>query len=367
MKIIPISRPYLGNLEKDYCNDAINSNWISSSGYYVKKFENEFSKFNGSKFSTSVSNGSVALILALKALNISYGDEVLVPDLTFVASINSIIHVGAKPVIVNVNLENWTIDVEDIKRKITKKTKAIIVVHLYGSVVDIKSLKKIFKNKKIKIIEDCAEAHGAKYKKINVGNFSDISCFSFFANKIFSTGEGGICLTNNKQLFKRLQLLRNQGLSQKTKYLPLDIGFNFRMTNIQAAIGYAQIKRSKKILSDRERIKKKYDQFLLSVRHKIIKQKNFHNSNNVNWIYTIIIKNTNVLKLQKYLDKKKIETRPIFFPFSENKIYKKYYKSRMSSKNAKFIHKYGISLPTYYGLKNKEIKYICDQIIKFFK
>ena len=174
-------------------------------------------------------------------------------------------------------------------------------------------------------------------------------------------------MTNNKQLFKRLQLLRNQGLSQKTKYLPLDIGFNFRMTNIQAAIGYAQIKRSKKILSDRERIKKKYDQFLLSVRHKIIKQKNFHNSNNVNWIYTIIIKNTNVLKLQKYLDKKKIETSPIFFPFSENKIYKKYYKSRMSSKNAKFIHKYGISLPTYYGLKNKEIKYICDQIIKFFK
>ncbi|MDC0446224.1 DegT/DnrJ/EryC1/StrS family aminotransferase [Candidatus Pelagibacter sp.] len=368
MNKIPISRPNLGKLEKSNSFDAINSSWISSSGSYVKKFENQFSKFNGTKFSISVSNGSVALILALKALKISRGDEVIVPDLTFVASINSIIHAGATPVIANVNLSNWTLDEKDIEKKISSKTKAIIIVHLYGSVANIKKIQKIAKKKKIKIIEDSAEAHGAKYRDKNVGNFSDISCFSFFANKIFSTGEGGICATNNKKLYDRLMLLRNQGLSQKIKYFPIDVGFNFRMTNIQAAIGCAQISRHKEILRDRERIKKNYDKFLFQIKDKIILQKPFQNSHDVNWIYTIIIKNIDIIKLQKYLDIKKIETRPIFFPLSKNKIFKKYYKKQIKpSQNSSFIHKFGISLPTFFGLKKKQIKYICDQIINFTK
>ena len=363
---IPVSRPNLSKLEKKYSIDAINSTWISSSGKYVRKFEEEFSKFNGTKYSVSVSNGSVALILALKALKISNGDEVIVPDLTFVACINSIIHVGATPVIADVNIKNWTICEKDIESKITKKTKAIIIVHVYGNVANINLIRKLAKKNKIKIIEDCAESHGAHYNKKKVGNFSEISCFSFFANKIFSTGEGGICATNNRKLYDRLILLRNQGLSKKIKYFPVDIGFNFRMTNIQAAIGYAQLLRYQEILDDRLRIKKIYEECLSSLNNKIEKPSEFWNSNNVNWIYTIILKDINVRGLQKYLKKKKIETRPVFFPFSKNKLFIKFYKKKnKSNQNSIFIHKYGISLPTYFGLKNKLIKYISDEIINF--
>ena len=366
MSLIPISRPNLGKLEKKYSINAINSTWISSSGKYVKKFENQFSKFNGTKYSLSVSNGSVALILALKALEISNGDEVIVPDLTFVACINSIIHVGATPVIVDVNSRNWTIDVKDIEKKLTKKTKAILVVHVYGNVANIKLIKKLAKKNNLKIIEDCAEAHGAKYKKKNVGNSSEISCFSFFANKIFSTGEGGICATNNRKIYNRLLLLRDQGLSKNIKYFPIDIGFNFRMTNIQAAIGYAQLLRYQEILEDRLRIKKKYDEYLSSINNIIEKSSSLQNSKNVNWIYTIILKNLNINGLQRYLKKKHIETRPVFFPFSKNKLFKKYYKKKNKSyQNSIFIHKFGISLPTFFGLKNRTIKYICNEIIKY--
>ena len=187
---IPISRPYIDKTVKYNLHNAIKSTWISSQGKYIGLFEKTFSKFNSTKYCVAVSNGSVALILALKALDIKYGDEVIVPNVTFSATINSIVNIGAIPVLADINKTNWTIDAEKIEKKITKKTKAIIVVHLYGNVAHISKIRKLSSKYNLKIIEDCAEAHGATYKNNKVGNFSDLGCFSFYGNKIFTTGEG---------------------------------------------------------------------------------------------------------------------------------------------------------------------------------
>lgn len=371
MKNIPIAKPYLSLEEKKYINDAVNSNWISSQGKFIKKFEKKFCQFNKTKFSVAVPNGSLALLLALKAIDIKAGDEVIVPNLTFSATINAIIFAGAIPVIVDVKKDSWTIDPIEIKNKISKKTKAIIIVHLYGNVADIKSLKKIKKDKDIKIIEDCAEAHGAEYNGRKVGSFFDVGTFSFYANKIFTTGEGGICCTNNKKIFQKLILLKNQGLRNKSsipnykKYYCYDYGLNFRMTNLQAAIGYGQLKNAKKILKDRERItqiynKKLYKNKFISLR-KIDKK-----TKPVNWIYTVMVKKK-LNGLMSYLNKKGIETRPVFYPFNKTNIYKKYIKrGNKDFHNSLIFFKKGLSLPTYYGIKLSEIDYICKSINKFF-
>ena len=370
MKRIPISKPYLDISAKKNLYKAIESTWISSQGKYLGLFEKSFSKFNSTKYSLAVSNGSVALILSLKALDIKYGDEVIVPNITFSATINSIINVGAKPVLVDINNTNWTIDSELIEKKITKKTKAIIVVHLYGNIVNLSIIKRLAKKYKLKIIEDCAEAHGATYNGKKVGNFSDIGCFSFYGNKIFTTGEGGICCTNKKKIFKKLKILRDQGLDTKKfnnlsdkKYYCNDYGFNFRMTNLQAAIGFSQIKRATQILNERKLIFKLYKKYL-SKNIFISYPKNDRASIPVNWLFTFTIKKK-ISNLMKFLDKYGIETRPIFYPFNKTKIYKKFLNKNDKYTNSENFFKFGISLPTYNGIKKKEINYICDKINKF--
>ena len=367
----PVSKPFITFKEKKKVKEVLESNWISSRGKYIKLFENAFCKFNKTKYSVSVCNGSVALILALKALKISSGDEVIIPNITFSATVNSVINVGAKPVFVDIRNDNWTIDTKKIEKKITKKTKAIIIVHVYGQVVDIERLIKIKKKYNLKVIEDCAESHGAKYKGKNVGNFSDISCFSFFANKIFTSGEGGMCCTNTNAIHKKLILLKNQGLSSSIKknfditkrFLCADYGFNFRMTNIQAAIGYTQLLNDKKILKNRKQIKSYYLKFL-STNQYVTFPKAIKYSESVNWLFTITIKK-NIKKLMKHLEYNYIETRPIFYPFDKSQIFKKYVNKKDCFKNSHYFFNNGISLPTYNGLRKKDIYYICKTINQF--
>ncbi len=370
MKRIPISKPYLDLSAKKNLYKAIKSNWISSQGKYISLFEESFSKFNSTRYSIAVSNGSVALILALKALDIKYGDEVIVPNITFSATINSIINVGAKPVLVDINDTNWTIDTEEIEKKINKKTKAIIIVHLYGNVVHLNKIKKLSKKYKLKVIEDCAEAHGAKYNGTKVGNFSDIGCFSFYGNKIFTTGEGGICCTNKIKIFKKLKILRDQGLDLKKfnnlsskKYYCNDYGFNFRMTNLQAAIGFSQLQKAGKILYERKKIENLYKNYLSKNKY-ISFSENENNAVPVNWLFTIIIKKK-IDQLIKFLNQYGIESRPIFYPFNKTKIFKKFLYKDKKFTNSESLFRNGISLPTYNGIKKKEIKYICDIINKF--
>ncbi len=364
--IVPIAKPFVGPLEKKFSKRAIDSGWISSNGKYIEKFESEINKKLNAKNSVSCSNGTVALYMALKALGVGVGDEVIVPDVSFTATINSVINVGAKPIISEIDYDNWCIDPKKIIEKITKRTKAIICVHLYGNPCDMKQLIKIKKDYNLFLIEDAAEAFGSKYQGKFTGTIGDIGCISFFGNKTISTGEGGCCITNNKSIYKKLLLIRNNGIKPKKKYFSFFPGLNFRMTNIQAAIGCAQLKNIKYFYKKRATIENFYNQELKNFRG-FGRQKMFSESSKVEWLYTLTFKNCKIVSLIRYLKKNKIETRRVFYPFHQMKIYEKYIPKKFDGSNSIFIFKNGISLPTYYELKNTDLKKIVSKISMFFK
>lgn len=361
---IPVAKPHVGYYEKKFSKDAIDGGWISSNGKYLKKFEKEINKKLKSKNCVACSNGTVALVMALQALGVGNGDEVIVPDLSFSATINAVINVGARPVISEVDKETWCIDPKKILNKINKKTKAIICVHLYGNPCDMKELIKIKKKYKLFLIEDAAESFGSTYKNKYTGTIGDIGCISFFGNKTISTGEGGCCVTNSRKFYKKLLLTRNNGLNEKKKYFSIFPGLNFKITNIQSAIGYGQLKKLSQFIKKRDFIEKIYDGYFL---HKpnFSRQKILKENRKVEWLYTLIIKRCNIQKLIKFLEKNSIETRRIFYPFHQMPIYKKYVPRKFDKTNSNYIFDYGISLPTFFDLKKKEIKKVIEKINKY--
>ncbi len=253
---IPVACPDIGPEEEQLVLEAIRSKWISSQGPYVKEFERRFAKWLGIKHAIAVSNGTVALHLALLALNIKQGDEIIVPDLTFASPANMVILTGAKPVFVDVSREYWCIDPRDLKRNITSRTKAIIVVHLYGHPADMDEILEIAHENNLYVIEDSAEAHGAEYKGRKVGSIGDIGTFSFYGNKVITTGEGGMIVTNNKNIAEKIRLMRDHGM--KPRYWHIVLGFNYRMTNLQAAIGLAQLSKIDRLIKRKREIAKIY-------------------------------------------------------------------------------------------------------------
>ena len=248
---IPVYKPSFDDKESKLVNEALNSSWISSKGKFINQFEKEFSKYTGISNSHSVTNGTVALHLALLALGIGKNNEVIVPSLTYIASVNCIKYTGAIPVFVDSD-SYWQASICDIEKKITKNTKAIIVVHLYGFAAHIEEIRKIANKHNIFLIEDCAEAIGTKVKDMHVGNFSDISTFSFYGNKTITTGEGGMVCTNNEFLAKKIYQLKTQGLASGKEYWHEIIGYNYRMTNLCAALGLAQINKVNKFLEKKK-------------------------------------------------------------------------------------------------------------------
>lgn len=362
----PIVNLKIDNNEINNVIDAMKSGWISSAGSYVRQFEENFSKYLGGGYSISTTSGTTALELALKSLKIGKGDEVILPNLSFAASINSIINVGAKPVVVDVNPTTWTIDTNKILKKITNKTKAIMPVHLYGQPSEIDEIKKISKVKKIFVIEDAAEALGATYKNRKIGLHNDCSCFSFYANKTITTGEGGMVVFKNKKHFITANKIKNHGMSKNKFYFHEIIGSNYRMTNIQAAIGISQLKKINSLIFKRKKIFEYYD--------KILRKHNFINllpknkwSKNSYWLYTILIQDLGIKKREKLIDnllKKGIETRPGFYPFNMMKIYKKYCKGNF--KFSENIALNSISLPSS-GINNSDQEFIANTLIKEFK
>ena len=353
--------------EFNYVSECLKTNWISSIGKYVKQFEKKFSEFFDYKYCLTTSSGTTALHLALEILNLNKGDEVILPNLTFASPINVIIKSGAKPVLVDINKLTYNIDLEQIKKKINKKTKAIICVHLYGQPCELGSLKRICKKNKIFLIEDCAEALGSKYKKNFVGNYGDISTFSFYGNKTITTGEGGMLVTSNRKFFEKGKILRAHGMSEKKRYWHDEIGFNYRMTNLQAAVGLAQIENAKKIIEKKILIAKFYsreiDLLPKKIKNLIIKPYKIKNTLNSFWLYNILIKgidfDTRNIILQK-LEQRGINCRSFFYPLSDMKIYKKYAKS--SFKNSNLISRTGICLPSSPNLDRKQIKYIISSL-----
>ena len=364
---IPISKPYLGKEEKSNVIKCLNSGWISSSGKYVKEFEKSFIGYLGKGFGVAVSNGTVAIELALRAFKIGYGDEVIIPNFTYAATINAVINSGAKPILIDIEESTWTMDINEIKKNISKKTKAIIPVHVYGQPAKIDEIKNIAKKNKITVIEDCAEALGATYKNKKIGINSDCATFSFFGNKIITTGEGGMLVFKKKKKADFARLLRNQGQSIKKSFWHTSAGFNFRMTNIQAAIGVAQMKSINKFIIQRKKIFQFYNEKLENYKKISFLSSNLWSENSY-WYYTIIIKNIGQLrrnKLIKILKKYGIESRPGFYPLNTMKPYKKY--SQKKYKVSHYIGNNSITLPTYYSLKKNQQNYIIKILLKVIK
>jgi perosamine synthetase len=356
----PVAIPNLNGNEFIYLTDAFMSTWISSSGKYIDQFEHNFAQYSNCDYGVSVANGTVALHLALTVLDIGYGDEVIVPDLTFAATINSVLHANATPVIVDIEKDSWCINPQEIEKAITPKTKAIIPVHLYGQVCDMKSIIDIAKRYNLKVIEDCAEAHGAMYNGKKVGSFGDIGCFSFFGNKVITTGEGGMCTTNNQVLDEKMRLYRDHGMSKSKKYLHEVVGYNYRMTNMQAAIGVAQLERIDFIHEKRRIYENTYKDVLNNTKFHF--QHEFQDRSRITWLVSILLdESINKEEYVKKLKQEGIDVRDFFQPLSSMKIYEKYCKNKTPVSHD--ISKYGINLPTYESLKSlKDLKKILKNI-----
>lgn len=365
---IPIATPSIGSKEKKYVLDCLENNWISSQGKYVEIFEQNFNKKFDTKYALAVSSGTAALQLGIMALNLKKNDEIIVPNLTFAASINSIIHSGAKPVIVDIDPENWTIDINQVKKNISKKTKAIMAVHLYGHPADMHKLNSICKKHNLFLITDCAESLGATFKKLEKNTLGDVSAFSFFGNKMITTGEGGMILFKQKKHYEKAKILRDHGMSKLKRYYHTEVGFNFRMTNVQAAIGVAQLSKVKSFLKKRKENYSKFFQKLKLIKH-IKFQKIEKWAQSSFWLYTLIIKKNSPIsrgELIKRLELNGVETRPIFYALSSMQIYKKYIKKNKSFPVSENISESGISLPSFTNLSSNQINYICEKIKKSF-
>jgi perosamine synthetase len=350
---IPLAQPQLRGNEYKYLMDAFFSTWISSTGKYVTQFEEKFSKYCGVQYGIATSNGTTALHLALAALGIGAGDEVIVPDITFAATINAVLYTGATPVIVDIEKDSWCINPDKIEKAITLNTKVIIPVHIYGQPCDMGRICDIARNHNLYIVEDCAEAHGAEWKHKKVGSFGIISCFSFFGNKVITTGEGGMCVTNNRELNDRMLVLRDHGMSRERKYYHEVVGFNYRMTNMQAAIGVAQLENIDEILEWRQSLEEKYRSIFSKILELQMQKNDFKDRKKIAWLVSVLVDPNKRDAVLQNLKENNIDARPFFIPLSEMEIYKKYAQDCTVSRQ---ISRMGLNLPTTCEIDDKKIE-----------
>ena len=367
---IPVCVPLLGKKEKEYVLNCLNDHWISSSGKYIPAFEESFSHYCGRKYGIATTNGTTALHLGLAALKVRPGDEVIMPTFTIASTAFAVIYCGGKPIFVDSTKDTWNIDVNKIEEKITKRTKAIMPVHIYGNPCDMDVIMKLAKKYHLYVIEDAAEAHGAEYKGRKVGGIGDVGCFSFYGNKIITCGEGGMIVTNNKTITARCRLLKNLSFLENKRFWHKEIGFNYRMTNIQAALGLAQFEQIEKLIEKRRKNAGIYNSLLSRVRGLTLPIEKAH-TRNVYWMYGLLVRKEfgmNRKRLIKKLYEKGIETRTFFWPMHEQPILKKLgLLSRERYPIAEDISQRGLYLPSSSGLIQSEIEYICETIEKISK
>lgn len=357
---IPIASPQLSGNEFKYLVDAFLSTWISSSGEYINKFEKEFSQYCGTQYGVATSNGTTALHLALVALEVGPGDEVIVPDITFAATINAVLYTGATPVIVDIEEDSWCISPIEIEKAITTKTKAIIPVHIYGQPCDMGKIMEIAKRHNLYVVEDCAEAHGAEYAGQKVGSIGHIGCFSFFGNKVITTGEGGMCLTNDQELEKKMRLYKDHGMSKTRKYYHEVIGYNYRMTNLQAAIGVAQLERIDEIHNWRQKLENYYYDKLSLLDDVVLQKRDLAQRKKIVWLVSILVDENKKEKIAEGLKNLGVDVRYFFVPLSEMEIYKQY---TFSNDVSKKVSRCGINLPTTFDISLE----IVDKIVNVIK
>ena len=343
---MPLVEPSLGGNEIKYVTDCIRTNWISSQGAFVERFEREFANYHEMPYAVSCSSGTTALHLGLLALGIGTGDEVIIPDLTFGASINAVIHTGATPVMVDIDPQSWNLDPHLVEKAITSRTKAIMTVHLYGLPCDMDCLKATAKKYNLSIIEDCAESLGAEFKGRKMGTLGDVSTFSFFANKTITTGEGGMILTKNRDFAHRMRLLRDHGMNPKKRYWHEEVGFNYRITNIQSALGCAQLEQVNRFIKTRQDLARIYqdgfDEFPW-----LLPQASFDDRSSSHWLYTLLVSDDAPIdreEITKGLADEGIDTRPIFHSLHQQPAFSKF-KTDPCPVSAD-ISSRGFSLPT---------------------
>ena len=365
---IPVSEPYLRDLEREFLIDAFDSGWISASGPYNKKLEDEFSRFCGVQYGSTVSNGTVALHLAVRAMNLKKGDEVIHPNFNGIYGAQALLYEGITPVPVEAEPDTWNINADLIEEKITKKTIAIMVVHLYGHPCDMDKIQAIADRHDLLIIEDAAEAHGAEYKSKKVGSFGDISTFSMYANKIMTSGEGGFIATNNKKYYEKIEYLKNQcfSLNGPRNFIHEDLGYNYRYTNIQAAIAYAQFLQLDDLNNKRIEVNNLYRKALSDIEG-ISFQTNKNYAKNVFWMSSIIIEKDKTgfsrNDLEEHLLNNNIQTRRLFVGLHRQPVIQKYgIKINEKFHISDHLSDNGLYLPTSPQLKVSEIDRIANEI-----
>ena len=362
---IPVAEPLLAGKELEYVTDCIKSGWISSLGEYALQFERDFAQYCGVRHGVATINGTAAIHLLAATLNIGPGDEVIMPSLTFVATANGVRYTGATPVFVDSEYETWNIDPQKIAAAITPRTKAIMAVHLYGHPADMDPLRELADAHGLWLLEDAAEAHGACYKNQRVGGLSDAAIFSFYGNKILTTGEGGIIVTNNKAWAERAFFLENHGRNSDNPYWHPEIGYNYRMTNIQGAIGLAQLERVDELLAVRRQNAARYSERLAGIPGLTLPPETSW-AKNVYWMYSVVVGDAFGLtrdELRSSLRENSIDSRPFFYPAHTLPMYN----TGQSLPVAEDLGRRGLNLPSGATLTTDQVDHICDTIIRLHK
>jgi perosamine synthetase len=358
-RFYPVSRPSVTSREVEYVTDAVTSGWISSLGPYVTRFEDDFAAFCGVEDAVSVASGTAALHLALHAYGIGAGDEVIVPDLSFVATANAILMTGAKPVFCDIERETLCIDPALIENLITPRTRAIMPVHLYGHPADMPAINRIADNRGLKVIEDAAEAHGAEINGRRVGGLGDCGAFSFYGNKNLTTGEGGMITTNDRAFAQRCRMLRDHAMSPTRRYWHEELGFNYRITNLQAALGCAQLDRADELLQARVKLFETYQGFLAGTPG-IRLNRTAKWARNSYWMICAEVDGLNERsreRLMAELKRRGVDTRPYFYPMSRMP-----YLEPAATPVSHAVAEIGLNLPTYVGLEESDVRFIAEQL-----
>jgi len=367
--MIPVFTPVIGEKESEYVNDCLRESWISHDGKFNKMFESKFPQFCGVKYGVGVTNGTAAIHLALLALGIEAGDEVIVPDFTMASCGFAVSYCGAKPVFVDSERGAWNVAADKIEEKITDKTKAIMAVHILGHPCEMDEILALADKYNLKVMEDCAEAHGAVYKGRKVGSFGDVAAFSFYANKVITTGEGGMLITNNEEIADRARWLHSLAFDKERRFIHEEIGYNFRMTNLQAAIGLAQLERIDEIIEKKRRIAQTYSSYLAEIEGITLP---FEKSyvRNIYWMYGIIVEEKFGMsrdRLKSDLFSEGIDSRFFFTPLHLQPCFSQYNYEDEDFPVSIELSQRGFYLPSGIDLTDEQIELICNKIRKIQK
>ena len=368
---IPVNIPLVDGNEKKYLNECIDTGWISSEGPFVKQFEDQFANRVQRKYAIAVTNGTAALDVGIEALGIGPGDEVILPAFTIISCIGQIIRSGATPVLVDSDPLTWNMNLKQVEEKITEHTKAIMVVHIFGLPVDVEPLLEIAKNKNIKIIEDAAEMHGQTYYEKPCGSFGDISTFSFYSNKLITTGEGGMLVTDDEQLTMDCRSLRNLCFQPKKRFVHERLGWNYRMTNLQAALGLAQLERLDEFVQRKRRMGKKYTQGLRVLNEVQLPLEKTDYAENIYWVFGLVLDDSigfDAEEANKMLGEKGIVCRPFFCPMNQQPVLREMgFFINESYPVAERLYKQGFYIPSGTALNSEHINHVTKILIESLK